>query len=36
MWALLWRLSEWSGVGLGPLAPFVFERMIGRKGHRIK
>ncbi len=30
----VWRLSEWSGVGLGCFAPFVFERMIGIKGER--
>ena len=34
-WRWIWQLSEWSGIGLGPFAPFVFERMIGRKGRRI-
>lgn len=35
-WGLIWRLSEFCGIGLGRFAPFVFERMIGSKGHRIK
>lgn len=29
---LIWQLSEWSGIGLGRFAPWVFERMIGAKG----
>ena len=31
----LWSLSEWTGIGLGPAAPYVFGGMIGhwpRKG----
>ena len=27
----LWNLSEWSGIGLGRFAPFVFGLMIGSK-----
>ena len=26
---ILWNLSEWSGIGLGRLAPHVFAKMIG-------
>jgi hypothetical protein len=32
MFSLIWNLSEWSGYGLGKIAPYVFERMIGRPG----
>lgn len=35
MWKTIWDLSEFTGIGLRKLAPFVFERMIGIKGHRI-
>ena len=28
-WERVWALSEWSGVGLGRLAPWVFHQMIG-------
>jgi hypothetical protein len=31
----LWNLSEWSGVGLGRFAPFVFEKMLGIKGQKV-
>lgn len=34
VWRLLWNLSEKTGIGLGPCARFVFERMLGRKGRR--
>lgn len=34
--ALAWNLSEYTGIGLGRFAPFVFGKMIGRKGKRIK
>lgn len=35
-WRWIWLASEWSGIGLGRLAPFVFERMIGREGERVR
>jgi hypothetical protein len=28
-WRWIWVFSEWSGIGLGRFAPFVFEKMIG-------
>lgn len=28
-WGRVWALSEWSGVGLGRFAPWVFHQMIG-------
>lgn len=28
-WLQVWNLSEWSGIGLGRLAPWVFHQMIG-------
>ena len=28
---LIWNLSEWSGVGLGKSAPYVFGLMAGAK-----
>ena len=35
IWKLIWNLGEWSGIGLGRFGPFVFGKMIGRKGKRI-
>ncbi len=35
LWAAVWNFSEWSGVGLRRFAPFVFGKMIGRKGHKV-
>jgi hypothetical protein len=35
-WTFVWELSENSGIGLGRFAPFVFGKMIGAKGKRIK
>lgn len=35
-WRWIWLASEWSGIGLGRFAPFVFERMIGREGRRVE
>ena len=32
---IIWKLSEFSGIGLGRFAPFIFEIMIGSKGKRI-
>jgi hypothetical protein len=32
----LWNFSEWSGIGLGRFAPYVFGLMIGRKGKRVQ
>jgi hypothetical protein len=28
---VIWDLSEWSGIGLGFLAPHIFQSMIGSK-----
>jgi hypothetical protein len=36
MWRLIWLASEFTGIGLGRFAPFVFGKMIGREGKRIK
>ncbi len=33
---LIWELSEWSGIGLGRFAPWVFGGMIGARGHRVE
>jgi hypothetical protein len=30
----IWDLSEYTGIGLGKFAPFVFSMMIGRKGNK--
>lgn len=35
IWQLVWDISEWSGVGLGRFAPWVFQQMIGAKRRRI-
>ena len=29
LWSKVWDLSEWSGIGLGRFAPWVFHQMIG-------
>lgn len=29
IYGIIWRLSEWSGIGLGRFAPYVFHQMIG-------
>lgn len=34
LWAVLWNVSEYTGISLGKCAPWVFEQMIGCK--RIK
>jgi hypothetical protein len=31
-WRGIWNLSEFTGIGLGKLAPTIFGLMIGRKG----
>ena len=31
----IWNLSEWSGIGLGKYAPYVFGKMIGSKGSEV-
>lgn len=36
LWQLVWLASEFTGIGLGQFAPWVFEQMIGRKGERIR
>lgn len=33
---IIWELSEAAGIGLGHLAPLVFELMIGYPGKKIK
>ncbi len=32
---IIWNLSEFTGIGLGRFAPYIFGRMIGAKGKRI-
>lgn len=33
----IWNLSEYSGIGLGRIAPYIFGLMIGAKSmHKIK
>jgi hypothetical protein len=34
IWAFIWWLSEFTGIGLGRFAPYVFGKMINRKGKR--
>lgn len=34
LWAIVWGLSERTGIGLGRLAPWVFEQAMGLKGGR--
>ena len=32
---LVWRLSEWSGIGLGCFAPYVFGKMISAEKFKV-
>ena len=32
----LWEFSEWTGIPLGPFAPYVFGLMIGCWPHRVR
>lgn len=34
-WILIWNISEFTGIGLGKFAPFVFQKMIGARGMEI-
>ena len=33
-WKQVWDVSEFTGIGLGRLAPFVFAKMLGIKGDK--
>lgn len=33
---MIWSFSEWSGIGLGRFAPWVFGTMLGCRSKRIK
>ena len=33
---LIWRLSEWLGIGLGRFAPYVFGKMISAEEFKVK
>ena len=36
-WSIVWNISEFTGIGLGRLAPWIFAQMIGaEKYKRIK
>ena len=35
LFATIWDLSEFTGIGLGRFAPYVFEKIIGIKCERI-
>lgn len=35
VWGFIWYLSEMSGIGLGKYAPYVFGKMINRKGKQL-
>jgi hypothetical protein len=32
IWALVWNIAEWTGLGLGSAGPWVFEQVMGMKG----
>ena len=34
--SIVWAFSEWSGIGLGRFAPYVFHKKIGCHYRRIK
>lgn len=31
-WSIIWNVSEFTGIGLGKYAPYVFEKMLGING----
>jgi len=35
-WKALWDFCEYNNLSLGILAPYVFGKMIGRKGKRVR
>ena len=35
-WLIIWEFSEFTGIGLGRFAPFVFEQMTGLKGEEVE
>lgn len=35
VYTAIWNLSEWSGIGLGKYAPYVFKKIIGIKGQEV-
>lgn len=35
LFTLIWYASEYSGVGLGRFAPYVFQEMTGCKGKKV-
>lgn len=35
IWKLIWNISEYTGVGLGRFAPYVFGKMINSKGKKL-
>lgn len=35
-WLAIWEIAEYFYIDLGTFAPYVFGKMIGRKGKRIK
>lgn len=35
IWRIVWDFSEWAGLDLGRLAPWVFGQMIGCRGRRV-
>lgn len=36
VWLFIWQTAEFLGIDLGMFAPFVFGKMMGQKGKRIK
>lgn len=34
-WKQVWDMSEFTGIGLGRFAPYVFSKMIGKKGEKL-
>lgn len=33
---MIWNTAEWTGTDIGRFAPYVFGKVIGNKGNRIK
>jgi hypothetical protein len=36
LWRMVWGMSETCGIDLGRFAPWVFGKMIGRKGREVR
>lgn len=36
IFGIIWNLSEFTGIGLGRFAPYVFGKLIGHRPHEVE